>query len=402
MANPHIPNINTLRSSRPNGPGRVRGRGLAGSSREASSDQDKAIKDKVIQQTDQDASVSRLSAVEVGYLDDSFAAIFNTSQSQRRFPIINRGDWVLFHHSSIKKTNQRQQSPGTYIRTCAIDNLVNRFLSSLPLKRKQIISLGAGSDTRFFRLAAKTPEFPLLYHELDFPAITTQKVATITQSPVLTGLIPGPVSISATDLHSQNYHIHSIDLRTLDPSQLTPSQLPHVDRLLPTLIISECCLIYLPPSIADAVATYFTKTLFPHATPLGMILYEPINPHDAFGKVMVSNLAARGIELQTLKKYGSLATQKERLKGYGFGSGAEGGGGIGVADVNFLWDEVNGEEKDRVASLEMMDEVEEWRLLAGHYCVVWGWRNGLSEAEMEGFETFWEKWIGVAIQDVQI
>ena len=111
MAIPHIPNINTLRSSRPNGPGRVRGRGLAGSSREASSDQDKAVKDKVIQQTDRDASVSRLSAVEIGYLDDPFAAILTSSQSPRRFPIINRGDWILFNHSSIKKTNQRQQSP---------------------------------------------------------------------------------------------------------------------------------------------------------------------------------------------------------------------------------------------------------------------------------------------------
>lgn len=133
-----------------------------------------------------------------------------------------------------------------------------------------------------------------------------------------------------------------------------------------------------------------------------MILYEPINPHDAFGKVMVSNLAARGIELQTLKKYGSLAAQKERLKSYGFGGGAEGGGGIGVADVNFLWEEVNEEEKARVASLEMVDEVEEWRLLAGHYCVVWGWRNGVSGAEIEGLETLWEEWIGVAMQDILI
>lgn len=90
MANHHIPNINTLCNSRLNGPGR--GRGLAGSSIGAVSYQDKAAKDKVIQQTDQDASVSRLSAVEVGYLDDSFAAIFAPSQSQRRFPIINRGN----------------------------------------------------------------------------------------------------------------------------------------------------------------------------------------------------------------------------------------------------------------------------------------------------------------------
>lgn len=92
MANPHIPNINILRTSRLNGSGRSRGRGLAGSSSGANLDQDKAVKDKVVQQTDQDASVSRLSAVEVGYLDDSFAAIFASSKSQRRFPIINRGD----------------------------------------------------------------------------------------------------------------------------------------------------------------------------------------------------------------------------------------------------------------------------------------------------------------------
>lgn len=92
MANHHIPNINTIRTSRLDGPGRGRGRGLAGSSSGAVSYQDKAAKDKVIQQTDQDASVSRLSAVEVGYLDDSFAAIFAPSQSQRRFPIINRGN----------------------------------------------------------------------------------------------------------------------------------------------------------------------------------------------------------------------------------------------------------------------------------------------------------------------
>lgn len=92
MANPHIPNIKTLRTSRLNGSGQGRGRGLAGSSSGADSDQHKALKDKVIQQTDQDASVSRLSAVEVGYLDDSFAAVFASSQSQRRFPIINRGD----------------------------------------------------------------------------------------------------------------------------------------------------------------------------------------------------------------------------------------------------------------------------------------------------------------------
>ena len=90
MAAPQIPNLNTLRN--PVGPGRGRGRGRGrGGHSEVSSEEDKAANDRIVQQTDQDASVSRLSAVEVGYLDDPFAKHFVSSEVQRRFPIINRG-----------------------------------------------------------------------------------------------------------------------------------------------------------------------------------------------------------------------------------------------------------------------------------------------------------------------
>lgn len=167
-----------------------------------------------------------------------------------------------------------------------------------------------------------------------------------------------------------------------------------------------------------------------------MLLYEPIRPHDAFGQVMLGNLARRGIELQTIGKYDSLAAQAERMAAYGFGGGkaadgecaraddspAEksekasdhtpttmrsggrgggngGGGGIGVADINTLWhDLVDENEKARVAGLEMVDEIEEWELLAAHYCVVWGWRDGLCDGG-EG-EGMWEGWKGVRGQDV--
>lgn len=85
---------------------------------------------------------------------------------------------------------------------------------------------------------------------------------------------------------------------------------------------------------------------------------------------MVSNLAARGIVLQTLEKYGSLEAQRERLRGFGFTGGQE------VRTVDEVWEgEVSGGEKERVGGLEMVDEVEEWRLLAGHYCLAWGWRE---------------------------
>ncbi|KAL1963885.1 hypothetical protein VTN77DRAFT_7691 [Rasamsonia byssochlamydoides] len=400
-----IPNLNTLRRGG-GGRGRLlRGRGGSGVNSDDRSHNHhqtgSAAKDRVVQGTDNDASVSRLSAVELGYLDDPFARILTapSGHGTRRFPIINRG---------------------TYVRTAAIDNLVHRFLDEpdgQPPKKKQIISLGAGSDTRVFRLFAKRPSLQLVYHELDFPVNTAAKIRVIRSTPLLQGTlhISSPsseedVTISAEGdaLHSPFYHIHPIDLRSLakpptttadahsqtssdspsDPEHSSeknnapPVLLPGVDTSLPTLLISECCLVYLSPEDAAGVVDYFTKTLFPRpstasadssdaGTPLGLILYEPIRPDDPFGKTMVSNLAARGIQLQTLHRYASLDAQRQRLRDHGFDAGQ------GAADVDFIWENwVSEAEKERVARLEMLDEVEEWKLLAQHYCVAWGWIEG--------------------------
>lgn len=85
MAAPQIPNLNTLRKGRV----RSRGNGRAG-------EDDPGVrssgKDRVVQGTDNDASVSRMSAVELGYLDDPYAAALTPpGPATRRLPIINRG-----------------------------------------------------------------------------------------------------------------------------------------------------------------------------------------------------------------------------------------------------------------------------------------------------------------------
>lgn len=230
----------------------------------------------------------------------------------------------------------------------------------------------------------------LVYHELDFPANTIHKISAIRKSSSFTECIGEPIVVSTdgTKLDGPNYHIHAVDLRTLYPAQPLqppPSLLNNLDLSLPTLLISECCLIYLASDAADAVVNYFTTHIFPTSAPLGLILYEPINPFDAFGKVMVSNLAARGIVLQTLHKYSSLDVQKERLKMYGFTEGRE------ALDVDVIYEQwVDEEEKERVSKLEMLDEVEEWRLLAKHYCVAWGWRSGKVDEDGSGVWAGWK------------
>ncbi|GAD98073.1 RING zinc finger protein [Paecilomyces variotii No. 5] len=387
MSAPQIPNLNTLRRGGGRG-GRLRGRGggLTGDQHGTGSGAVSA-KDRVVQNTDNDASVSRLSAVELGYLEDPFAkALTAPGAGARRFPIINRG---------------------TYVRTTAIDILVFRFLRSTdgqPPRKKQIISLGAGSDTRVFRLLARHPHADIVYHELDFPTNTATKIKFIRGNPLLQRTLSIEkaedltISEAGDALHSPSYHIHPIDLRSLaawvqsspESDSRSPS-LQGLDTSLPTLLLSECCLIYLSPAEADGVVNYFTKTLFHASTnsgaatptqdspspasgsstvPLGIVIYEPIRPDDAFGKTMVSNLATRGIQLQTLHKYASLNAQRQRLQDHGFNKGQE------VADIDFIWERwVSDAEKERVSGLEMLDEIEEWRLLAQHYCITWGWRE---------------------------
>ncbi|KAJ9648838.1 carboxy methyl transferase for protein phosphatase 2A [Coniosporium tulheliwenetii] len=255
MSTPQLPNLlDSLGTGR--GRGRRRGRGRDGLAENHEDNKEK--KDRIVQKTDEDASVSRMSAVELGYLDDPFARAFIYDPPiSRRYPIINRG---------------------TYVRTAAIDTLVNKFLATNPSEQKQIISLGAGSDTRYFRIIYKDPAIKLVYHELDFPANTAQKISAIQRTPSLLAAIRSTLS-SLSDLHtttdtltSPSYNIHPLDLRTLasDPST-TPSPplptLPHLSSTAPTLLLSECCLIYLSPTDADAILHTLTTRLILPTTP---------------------------------------------------------------------------------------------------------------------------------------
>jgi [phosphatase 2A protein]-leucine-carboxy methyltransferase len=93
MAAPQIPNLLSLPGgSRSRGAGRGRDRGRGSMQPPDTADEAQAHKDTIIQQTDNDASVSRLSAVNTGYLHDDYAHSFVLARTARRLPIINRGE----------------------------------------------------------------------------------------------------------------------------------------------------------------------------------------------------------------------------------------------------------------------------------------------------------------------
>lgn len=248
---------------------------------------------------------------------------------------------------------------GSYVRNYSIDRLISQFLN--PESRKQqIISLGAGSDTRPFKLLKEHAN--LLYHELDFGVSTAHKARVIHNNVDMKRIVDlenGDCDFEKGEIHTRNYHLHPTDLRMIkNNGEFT---LPGIDRDSESLIVSECCLCYLEPHESENVLNWIIQS-FPN---VGIILYEPVGGTDNFGVVMMQNLASRGISLPTLHKYPTLQSQVIRLKDLGFTNAS-------ASDMEYIHDHwLPSEEKLRLDKLEVLDEREEMNLLLRHYCLVW-------------------------------
>lgn len=257
------------------------------------------------------------------------------------------------------------------------------------------MSLGAGTDTRCFRLFSRPGGGPagLVYHEIDFPAIAAKKLRLVRAAPPLAAVMPEAATLPWDEEgkeqgvehedeqtwgqkfpNGSEYWCHGRDLRDLARPGAKPPARLRTD--LPTLLVSECCLCYLEVEQARAVVAHFAERIPGGAgggdgdgRGLGVVLYEPMRPHDPFGRQMVANLAARRIRMPTLDAYGDPDLQRARLRDAGFESARA----LSVEDVWRAW--VPDHEKDRVDALEGLDEVEEWSLLAAHYVVAWAWRG---------------------------
>lgn len=159
---------------------------------------------------------------------------------------------------------------------------------------------------------------------------------------------------------------HGRDLRDLSGAHGNPATLfPGLRNDIPTLLISECCLCYLETDTAAEVIKWFTERV----PEIGIIIYEPTNPGDAFGRTMIENLASRKISMPTLFAYSRPKDQVTRLQAAGFEEAR-------YLTIDQVWDAwVSDQEKERVNGCEGLDEVEEWKLLASHYILAWGWRG---------------------------
>jgi hypothetical protein len=111
---------------------------------------------------------------------------------------------------------------------------------------------------------------------MDYPDVVKRKVKLIKSKPILSDLIDQNCLGSDESIESVDYKLFIADVR--DIAYVT-EKLSTVEKQRPTLILTECLLIYMKATDSELILNGFAS-LFPSVSFLN---YEMIRPDDKFG-----------------------------------------------------------------------------------------------------------------------
>lgn len=339
--------------------------------------------DKVIRATDLDALSCRYSANNKSYFSKPDPFIDSLISSYKMHLPLCTGYTNMSASRTLRSVFNEQKLPlinrGTYLRTELIDVITQEFIKEF--KKCQVISLGGGSDTRCFRILEEYGQ-DVRYCEIDFPeSVKIKKLAIINNKKLADIVNYDEESQSITskeefarlesNVHTENYHLIGYDLRELTGNVDSGALLEYVDTSLPTLIISECVLCYLNPEENERIINYW-KNAFASKALLALLIYEPMSLNDAFGTTMTHNLSNRGINLLTFNEYPNLEARYKFLSEKCQSSNVKltdmsNVGGYDSDNTMKAW--ISSKDLARINRLELVDEIEEIRLLLKHYCL---------------------------------
>ncbi|KAH3806062.1 leucine carboxyl methyltransferase 1-like [Dreissena polymorpha] len=295
-----------------------------------------------IRATNDDAAQCKRFAVDKGYWQDPFIALFTSKARQSHAPEI---------------------SIGYYARVKALKLLLKKFITVTDGKC-QVVSLGAGFDTLFWNLKDECVN-TTSYIEVDFSAVTSRKIQCIRRSEKLLSKITSDgeeVKFNATDLHGKDYHLVAANLKNLAELDQKLHE-SGIDKTLPTIFIAECVLVYIEKSNTDAILKWvtdnFSTTFF--------VNYEQVNMADKFGEVMLDNLRSRDCMLH-VEYCQSLESQKQRMLTHGF-EGAD------AMEMRHVLSSLPQDDMQRIQQIEFLDERELLDQLMSHYCYCWAFKD---------------------------
>ncbi|KAL7060837.1 hypothetical protein AAHC03_09263 [Spirometra sp. Aus1] len=262
-------------------------------------------------------------------------------------------------------------SRGYFVRVQTFEAMTRRFIQDFN-GDCQVVNLGAGSDTLYFRLKSAGVH-PKAFVEVDLPGNVKKKIVTLRRcrqlwselfpdAPPRSGL-EGVTPESNRSLNAASYHLLSHDLR-LPPSSLieqlcTSEAGPKLSPELPTLFLAECVLVYIPTVSSEALI----RSLASHFIKAAFINYEQVNMNDKFGEIMVRSFRDRSCELPGLSACGSLDDQKKRFLSAGWSE-------VHSWTINEIYNALPSETTARIERLELLDDREITSQLFDHYCIL--------------------------------
>ena len=355
--------------------------------------------------TANDAIYAKFATVTAGYYDDPFlepfcrqsdgVSIVGTCSGMRT----GSGSSSLHLPHQHQYPQRRQVQPiikrGTHARVCCMDRVLFNFLRT-PNTTKQVVILGAGKDTSFFRYRAgllmpgnaataicadQNNKGIVRWVEVDQTAVVVDKAKTLQSSHAIffsskTGInvpssnfqptqhgyrldLGGDTNGNVGDAES-SYSLIEHDLRESPQALLAKLDL---DVEVPTLFVLECVLMYLP----DASSRDLLKVLSTATNDTVIACYEPILGSDPFGRVMERNLVKANVAVQdsSLLQTRTLDDQLSKVMSSGFSNKVVG------CDMWLAYETIlSNDQRRRANKSEFLDELEEWMLIMKHYCFI--------------------------------
>ncbi|XP_055877981.1 tRNA wybutosine-synthesizing protein 4-like [Biomphalaria glabrata] len=300
----------------------------------------KTRRETAVQGTNDSSIVSKCSTSTCGYFNDPYLHYFVSKQS-RRAPLIHRG---------------------YYIRAVAFDRILKSFLELYKNSKKQVISLGCGFDSTYFRLKSCDLLQNTVFCEIDFPEVVKKKRLLVENNEDLLKLVEKikeqPLS-PHIELSSADYHLLGVDLTQLNTLEAA-IKMCGLEFDIPTLLLSECVMTYMTRRCSTELVKWASET-FEEAI-FGM--YEQINPEDSFGLFMQNHFYSIGSPLKCINAFPSIESQRKRFLNTGWVC-------CEVYDMNTFYSLfVDDKEKRRIESLETFDEYEELNLKYSHYFIL--------------------------------
>lgn len=222
---------------------------------------------------------------------------------------------ALCSNAGIKSRRSPAINRGYLARMLALEVSFERAL--LLGQVQQVLSLGAGFDSMFFRLAncgILSPSQNVRYFEVDYPESVHGKNARISKSALLKSFF------SHVKCENDCYEYDSGFLTLIGCNMVIVEDLlfklnqTGFDPRLKTLILTECSTTYIEAAQCQNLLAALTRLI----EDFMFISYEQIRPNDAFGRIMVNHFERRNSPLKCVQHYPTIEAHKKRFESLGW------------------------------------------------------------------------------------